>query len=131
VAAVALRRGAPDPAFLAAAAGSVARLSHTDASARADACLLALVAQAVAVAPDRSRGLEEGLHEAAPLSTRFGGAPPSGRLAPVWSAARRHPADPAAAGAACAREGGDPTLASALAGPAAPPRRARLALRRR
>jgi dephospho-CoA kinase len=116
LAAWALRRGAPDPPFLAAAAGSVARLTHTDAAARADACLLALVAQAVAPAGDRAASLEDSVERSLPLAVRFGGARPSGRLAPVWLAARRYPADPIAAGAACAREGGDAALASALAG---------------
>ena len=56
LAAWALRRGGPDPAFLAAAAGSVARLTHTDPAERADACLLALVAQAIALDPGRVGG---------------------------------------------------------------------------
>ena len=127
LAAWALQRGAPDPPFLAAAAGSVARLSHTDAAARADACQLALVAQDVALAGGRSSGLDEAAARSRPLAARFGGAPPSGRLALVWSAVRRHPGEPTAAGAACAREGGDPALASALAGlglPVAPSPRA-------
>jgi dephospho-CoA kinase len=116
LAAWALRRGAPDPPFLAAAVGSVARLTHADAAARADACLLALVAQEVVPVEDRAARLERSVERSLPLAVRFGGAPPSGRLAPVWSAVRRHPADPAAAGAACAREGGEAALASALAG---------------
>jgi len=127
LAAWALRRGAPDPPFLAAAAGSVARLSHTDPAARADACLLALVAEDVALTGGRARPLDESRERSLTLAARFGGAPPSGRLAPVWSAVRRHPAEPALAGAACARDGGDPTLASALAGlglPVAPSPRA-------
>jgi dephospho-CoA kinase len=120
LAAWALRRGAPDPPFLAAAAGSVARLTHAEPGARADACLLALVAQDVAAAGGHGRGLDLGLERSPALAARFGGAPPSGRLAPVWSAVRRSPADPAAAAAACARDGGDPTLASSLAGLGAP-----------
>ena len=116
LAAWALRRGAPDPPFLAAAVGSVARLTHTDAAARADACLLALVAQEIALAGGGVTGLEVSVERWLPLAVRFGGAPPSGRLGPVWSAVRRHSDDPAVAGAACAREEGDATLASALAG---------------
>lgn len=115
-AAWALRRAAPDPPFLAAAAGSVARLTHADAVARADACLLALVAQEVALAGGRVAGLDESVERAGRLAARFSGAAPSGWLGPVWSAVRRHPADPAAAAVACAGEGGDPALASALAG---------------
>jgi hypothetical protein len=116
LAAWALRRGAPDPPFLAAAAGSVARLTHTDAAARTDACLLALVAQETAGAGDGAASLEESVERSTPLAARFGGGRPSGRLDPVWSAVRRHPHEPAAAGAACSRGGGDAALASALAG---------------
>jgi dephospho-CoA kinase len=116
LAAWALRRGARDPAFLAAAAASVARLSHVEPAARADACQIALVAQDVALAGGRPSGLDEVLARSRPLAEHFGGGAPSGRLAPVWAAVRRHPGEPAAAGAACAREGGDPTLASALGG---------------
>ena len=116
MAAWALRRGPPDPPFLASAAATIARLTHTDAAASADACLLALVAQEVALAACRGSTLEEGAERSLPLAVRYGGARPSGRLAPVWSAVRRHPADPAAAGTECAKEGGDAPLASALAG---------------
>jgi dephospho-CoA kinase len=116
VAAWALRRGAPDPPFLAAAAGSVARLTHADPAERADACLLALVAQDVAVAAGLAGGLDESVGRWRALAARFGGASPSHRLAPVWSAVRAHPAEPPAAAAACRRDGGDPSLASALAG---------------
>jgi hypothetical protein len=120
VAAWALRRGAPDPPFVAAAAGSVARLTHADPAARADACLLALAAHDVALAGGRTSGLDDSLSCSRPLAERFGGAPPTALLAPVWSAARRHPLSPAAAAAACASQGGDPALASALAGLGAP-----------
>jgi dephospho-CoA kinase len=120
LAAWALRRGAPDPEYLAAAAGSVARLTHAEPEVRADACLLALVAQDVAAAGGCARGLDESLGRSPALAARFGGARPSARLAPVWSAVRGNPVEPAAAAAACARDGGDPTLASALAGLGAP-----------
>jgi dephospho-CoA kinase len=116
LAAWALRRGAPDPPFLAAAAGSVARLTHADPAARADTCLLALVAQEVVVAGGRAARLGAIADRWVPLAARFGGAPPSGRLAPVWSAVSRHPDDPTAAGAACAEEGDAAALASGLAG---------------
>jgi dephospho-CoA kinase len=116
VAAWGLCRGPADPPFLAAAAGSVARLSHTDPGARADACLLALVAQDVAVRGGDTAKVEAWAEGHAPLATRFGGAKPSGRLAPVWKAARHHPSDPEGAARECARHGGEPTLASALAG---------------
>ncbi len=118
LAAWALRRGRPDPPYLAAVAGSMGRLSHTDAPARADACLLALVAQEVALTPGAGE-VERHALRMAPLAARFGGSPASGRLAPVWSAVRRWPGDPAAAGAECAR-GGDAILAAALAGLGSP-----------
>jgi dephospho-CoA kinase len=113
LAAWALRRGAPDAPFLASAAGSLARLTHKDAAARTDACLLALVAQEAALAPGRAdlARVADGL---APLAARFGGAPPDGRLGVVWSAASRFAGDPHGAGAACA--GTDRELAAALAG---------------
>jgi hypothetical protein len=112
VAAWALRRGAPDPPFLAAAAGSVARLTHTDAVARTDACLLALVAQEVALAPDRTdpAGAADRLVS---LATRFGGAAPDRRLDGVWSAARRLGRGLRAAGAGSTGASG---TAAALAG---------------
>jgi dephospho-CoA kinase len=116
LAAWALCRGAADPPFLAGVAGSIARLTHTDASARADACVLALVAQEVALAAGVPGDLEAQARHQEGLATRFGGAPPSDGLAPVWAAVRAHPGDPAGARAECARRGGDPVLAGALAG---------------
>lgn len=113
LAAWALCRGAPDPPFLAAAAGSVARLTHTDPAARAGACLAALVAQEAALAPGPA-DLEGHAERLAPLAARFGGAPPGRRLAPVWAAVRRFPGDPR--GARAAGEGGEPDLAAAVAG---------------
>jgi len=120
LAAWALCRGASDPAFLAAAAGSVARLTHTDPAARADACLLSLVAQEIALEPERSEDVAGRAESLSPLAGRFGGAPPSGRLLPVLAAVRLRPHDPGGARAECARRGGDPDLAAALAGLASP-----------
>jgi dephospho-CoA kinase len=120
VAAWALCRERADAPFLAAAAGSIARLTHTDAAARADACVVATVAQEVALAggaPGDVVGLAGRME---PLASRFGGAPPTGGLVPVWAAVRAHPRDPTAARAECARRGGDPALAGALAGLGAP-----------
>jgi len=117
VAAWALQRRGVDPDFVAAAAGSVARLTHVDPGERADACLVALVAQeraATGVAP--RDGLVASL---LPLASRFGGGPPSGRLDAVWEAVRRFPADPEAARSRGARLGGDGETAAALAGLAA------------
>ena len=112
----ALCRGAADAPFLAGVAGSIARLTHTEGAARADACVLALVAQEVALAAGAPGDVEALAQRAARLATRLGGAPPSGGLAPVWAAVRARPRDPAGACAECARRGGDPSLAGALAG---------------
>jgi dephospho-CoA kinase len=120
LAAWALCRGAADPPFLAGVAGSIARLTHTDAAARADACVLALVAQEVALAAGVPGDVEALARHAEPLATRFGGVPPAGGLAPVWAAVLARPRDPAGARAECARRGGDPALAGALAGLGAP-----------
>jgi dephospho-CoA kinase len=121
LAAWALRRGAPDPEFLAAAAGSVARLTHTDPAARADACLVALVAQQRVVSPSGGEGIAARALRLAPLAARFGGGAPSGGLDAVWEAVALSPLDPSRAGEECARRGGDRELAAALAGLTAPP----------
>jgi dephospho-CoA kinase len=120
LAAWALCRGGADPEFLAAAAGSIARLTHTDPAVRADTCLLTLVAQEVALAAGAPGDIEASAQRLERLASHFGGAPPSGGLAPVWAAVRAHPGDPAGALAECARRGGEPSLAGALAGLAAP-----------
>jgi dephospho-CoA kinase len=120
LAAWALCRGAADPPFLAGVAGSIARLTHTDAAARSDACVLALVAQEVALTAGPPGDVEVLAQRAEGLATRFGGAPPTGGLAPVWAAVRQCPRDPVGARAECARRGGDPALAGALAGLGAP-----------
>jgi len=120
LAAWALCRGAADAPFLAGVAGSIARLTHTNAAARADACVLALVAQEVALAAGAPGDVEARAQRVERLATRFGGAPPSGGLAPVWAAVSARPRDPDGARAECARRGGDPALAGALAGLGAP-----------
>jgi dephospho-CoA kinase len=119
VVAWALSRGAPDPAFLAAAASSLARLTHTEAPDRTDACLVALVLQDLATSPDPPRALAPATAAHVRRAELWGGASPSRRLESVWSAVRRHPSDPAGAAAACRAMGGEPALAAALAGAAA------------
>ncbi len=116
LAAWALRARGRDPEFLALAAASVARLTHADAGARADACLVALVAleQALATGDERedlgaaTRSLE--------LAARFGGGAPSGRLGAVWAALEEFPSEPAQASARSVERGGDGPTAAALAG---------------
>jgi hypothetical protein len=82
-----------DDDHLAAAAASLAYLTHDDAAARADACLHALLMQSAAVAgvvDDRLRSRHGAL---TPLATRWGGAPPSGRIREALRSALRHPQD--------------------------------------
>ena len=120
LAAWALRRGAPDPEFLAMAAGSVARLTHVEPAARADACLVALVAQQCVVSTSRAEDVATLALRLAPLAVRFGGGPLSGGLDAVWAAVALFPFDPSRAGRESARRGGDRELAAALARIATP-----------
>ncbi len=119
----ALVRGGPDPAFLAGAAFSLARLTHREESALADACLFALVLQAVGVAGSLGAGLEARHREWADLASRWAGAPPAGRALAAWKAAAAHPRDPGTAREAGRAAGIEPGLAGALVGLAAGPGR--------
>ncbi len=105
-----------DPDFVAAAAASVARLTHADPGSRTDACLVALVALERAVAATSEPGARALAIRFAPLAARFGGAAPSGRLDAVWATLERFPLDAAEARARSARLGGDGPTAAALAG---------------
>jgi dephospho-CoA kinase len=77
-----LARGGPDPDFLAAAAASLARLTHTEPVRIAGACLFALVLQdtlvAEAIGSERPRAV---LSRWVDLARRWGGAPPPAHLA--------------------------------------------------
>ncbi len=108
------RRGL-DPEFVAAAAASVARLTHADRASRTDACLVALVALERATAGEAS-GFGALVASSRPLAARFGGDAPSGRLDAVWAALERFPREPAQASAHAAGLGGDGPTAAALAG---------------
>ena len=120
LAAWALRRGAPDPPFLAAAAGSVARLTHVDAAARADACLLALVAQQRVVSTSRAEDVATLALRLAPLAAPLRRRPAIRRPRRGVGRGRASPVDPSRAGEESARRGGDRELAAALAGLATP-----------
>ncbi len=126
LAAWALRRGS-EPPSLAAAAASLARLTHADLPSRTDACLLALLVHDAA--GWNGAGTFGGrLGELGPLAERWGGARPTGRLAPVLASADRFPGDPIRARTDCEHAGGDGALAAGLAGLGAHPvssRRAR------
>jgi hypothetical protein len=116
VAAWAERRRGSDPELVAAAAASVARLTHADPGSRTDACLVALVALERATASATTEDAKTLAARWLLLAARFGGAPPSGRLDAVWAALEGHSREPAEAGVLCARLGGDGPTASALAG---------------
>jgi dephospho-CoA kinase len=115
LAAWAHRRRSGDAALAVAAAGSVSRLFHLDAGSRTDACLVASVALARAL-DGGSEGVRVHAQRGLALASRFGGGPASGRLAAVWDALERHPAQPDAAAALAAGLGGDPPTAAGLAG---------------
>jgi dephospho-CoA kinase len=112
-----LARGLDDE-WLAAAAASVARLTHADGSAVAGACLAALLARDVG-AGAALEALEERLVSREAPARRWGGLPPSGRVTSAARAAAAHPRDPAAARRAAAAAGGEPAFAGALVGLAA------------
>jgi hypothetical protein len=100
-----------------AAAASLARLTHPDPSARADACLQALLLQSAADggAVEAARGR---LYAHVDLATRWGGAAPGPRVREALRSAMRHPHDAvrARADAADAETG---SLAAALVAAAA------------
>ena len=106
-----LRRG-DDPEYTASIAATVARLTHREPRALADATLLALVFAAAGLA-----GLGEATRRAAQsarLAERWGGAPPGALVEDVLQLALRHRGDPAAARAAAEEPIGP--LAGALVG---------------
>jgi dephospho-CoA kinase len=112
----ALARGGPDPPFLAAAAASLARLTHAEPASVATAVAFALALQETAVAgglPEDLRNRRTSWHA---LAERWGGGPPSASLDPVFDAALRHPRDPRAARAALGGSGEQADLGGALVG---------------
>jgi dephospho-CoA kinase len=115
LAAWAHRRRPADGALAVAAAGSVARLVHSDPGSRADASLVAHVALSRALHGEPA-GVRAQVERGLALSSRFGGGPPSGRLAGVWEALERHPARPDAAAALADELGADAPTAAGLAG---------------
>jgi dephospho-CoA kinase len=108
----ALARGGPDTDFLAAAAASLARLTHRDPSHLAAAVYtaLALLAAAVAgtVAGDDT--------ELAARAARWGGTEPPEHVRRTLNVAAAHPRDPERASEAAAAVGLDSRLAAALVG---------------
>ena len=106
----------PDPDFLVAAVGSLARLTHDEAAPRADACLLALLLQDVALRGDIPADLEARARAVEAQAARWGGGAPSALTLPVLRAALQHREDPSAARVAAREAGGDAGLAGALVG---------------
>lgn len=112
-----LRRRA-DPEVLIAAAASLARLTHTLALERADACLLALLLRQVVVEgaslPDLPALAKGHLGSVG----RWGGAEPSPALWSSISAAAACPQRPASARREAEEQGGDASAAAVLVGAA-------------
>ncbi len=92
-----LARAGVDDDHVAAAAATFARLTHSDAAARADAVLQALLLQSAAAAGIVDDRLRSRLGAGTPLAERWGGAPPTGRVREALRAALRHPGDAARA----------------------------------
>jgi dephospho-CoA kinase len=111
----ALARGGPDPDFLAAAAASLARLTHRDPAHLAAAVYAALALQVAAVAGALGADETEWIDGA----ERWAGAAPPERVRTAWRVAAAHPEDPEAAREAARAAGLEPGLAGALVGIAA------------
>ena len=107
-----LARRGNDPEHTAAAAASLARLTHRDPSVIADACFLALALSHVG-AEGTLAGMAEQWPAWSRLAARWGGGPPTGRIDRAATLARREAVPPGAG-----PDGGDGerVLAGALAG---------------
>jgi dephospho-CoA kinase len=88
-----LSRGGPDPEFVAAAAASLARLTHTDGAAIAGACLFALALHE-ALVTGASDKLASSLPGWSALARRWGGAAPPDAITAAVDAASRLRTDP-------------------------------------
>jgi dephospho-CoA kinase len=91
-----LSRGGPDAEFVAAAAASLARLTHTDPARIAGACLYALALQEAMVG-GAADALAASLPSWIALARRWGGAAPPAAITTAVEAAARAGADPMAA----------------------------------
>jgi len=104
-----------DGEWLAAAAASLARLTHDQPEAAAGAVLAALTAAAVA-AGEGPAALPDRLAPWAPVAARWGGASPPTRIVQAVAAAAASASDCAQARRTAAAHGADPALAGALVG---------------
>lgn len=110
----ALARGL-DAEWLASAAASLGRLTHTDAESITGACLAALAARE-AVLVGSLDGLSDRLSEWEPEAGRWGGAAPPARIASAVRAAAAHAREASSARAAAEAKGAEPALAGGLVG---------------
>jgi dephospho-CoA kinase len=92
-----LSRSGPDPDFVAAAAASLARLTHTEGAAIAGACLFALALHEALVSGATGHNLTSSLPGWTALARRWGGESPPERIAAAVEAAVRHGAIPSSA----------------------------------
>jgi dephospho-CoA kinase len=117
----------PDPEFLASATGSLARLTHDDATSRGEACLVALLLQEALLEGRVPAHSEERDWDRARLAGRWAGGEgdplargrrAAERVASAIDVARRQATDPSAARAEAVRAGADEHVAGALVGAA-------------
>jgi dephospho-CoA kinase len=111
-----LGRKGHDPQRLAAAAHSLAWLTHRKPEALAAACLFALILGDVFALGHLPTDLIERSRGWAPLAKRWGGASGDAFVAPILSSALAEPSRPEAARDRCAALGGEGGLAGALVG---------------
>jgi len=104
-----------DEEWLASAAASLARLTHTGPAVVAGGCLAALLAREVAAGRPLT-ALEEALSGWEPLARRWGLAPPAERVGSAVRAATAHPGDPDRARQAARSDGAEPAFAGTLVG---------------
>jgi dephospho-CoA kinase len=99
-----LARGGPDAEFTAAAAASLARLTHTDPAQIAGACLYALALQEAMVG-GAARALAASLADGIGRARRWGGAAPPDAITAAVAAAASSPPGALAAGLVAATVG--------------------------
>jgi dephospho-CoA kinase len=104
-----------DADWLAAAAASLARLTHGDGASVAGASLAALVTAHIA-RTGGLKGLDERWTAWGALARRWGGADPAERVGRAVAAAAGHPTDPIAARRQATAVAAEPSLAGALVG---------------
>jgi dephospho-CoA kinase len=112
----ALTRGAPDPPFLAAAAASLARLTHREPTAIATAVFFALALQETAVGGGLPKDLASRVGAWRSLAGRWSLGSPAAWVEDVLEVALRQPSNPQAARAALGGGGPRADMVGALVG---------------